>query len=130
MAAATAAAAAAAAVAVVMAVIAAIVVTVTAMAVVAMAEGMCSHRGGECDCRCLQASRHLAPFNFHQDLITNSFQRRSNGGGYGGGGGGGYGGGGYGGGGGGDRMSALGAGLQKQEWGKLLSSDVLLLLHF
>ncbi|KAK0388432.1 hypothetical protein NLU13_4676 [Sarocladium strictum] len=42
---------------------------------------------------------------------------RSNGGGYGGGGGGGgYGGGGYGGGGGGDRMSALGAGLQKQEW--------------
>ncbi|KAK3400961.1 ATP-dependent RNA helicase dbp-2 [Sordaria brevicollis] len=38
------------------------------------------------------------------------------GGGYGGGGGGGYGGGGYGGGGGGDRMSALGAGLQKQSW--------------
>ncbi|KAH8848229.1 ATP-dependent RNA helicase dbp2, variant 2 [Pyricularia oryzae] len=44
----------------------------------------------------------------------------SHGGGYGGGGGGGYGGGGYGGGGGfgggGDRMSNLGAGLQKQDW--------------
>jgi ATP-dependent RNA helicase DDX5/DBP2 len=33
--------------------------------------------------------------------------------------GGGYGGGGYGGGAGGDRMSNLGAGLQKQNWGKL-----------
>lgn len=39
----------------------------------------------------------------------------SNGGGYGGGGGGYGGGGGFGG---GDKMSALGAGLQKQEWGK------------
>lgn len=45
------------------------------------------------------------------------------GGGYGGGGGGGgYGGGG--GGGGGDRMSNLGAGLQKQAWGRLSNHHV------
>lgn len=50
-------------------------------------------------------------------MITDDFSMFSYGGGRGGGyGGGGYGGGGYGGGG-GDRMSALGSGLQTQEWG-------------
>ena len=55
-----------------------------------------------------------------------TIRRRSNGGGYGSGNVNGYGGGGYsngsaggyGGGAGGDRMSNLGAGLQKQQWGK------------
>lgn len=50
-------------------------------------------------------------------MLTNKHSGR--GGGYGGGGGG-YGGGGGGFGGGGDRMSNLGAGLQKQSWGKLI----------
>jgi hypothetical protein len=60
----------------------------------------------------------------------------SNGGSYGGGGyGGGYGGGGYGGGsrggaaaGGGDRMSNLGAGLKKQDWGKHHFHETLVIL--
>ena len=44
----------------------------------------------------------------------------TNGGSYGGGYGGGYGGRGGGGGGGGDRMSNLGSGLKKQDWGELI----------
>lgn len=53
-------------------------------------------------------------FSFHSGSNGYGGGHGSNGGGYGGGGGG-YGGG-YGGGGGGDRMSNLGAGLQKQNW--------------
>ena len=54
--------------------------------------------------------------------ISSDSNGYTNGGGYGGGGGG-YGGGGYGGGG-GDRMSNLGAGLQKQNWGKTMNAVV------
>jgi hypothetical protein len=54
-------------------------------------------------------------------LSRGGFGGNSYGGGYGGGGGGGYGGG-YGGGG-GDRMGHLGAGLQKQDWGKSSHAD-------
>lgn len=62
---------------------------------------------------------------YHDANISCSGSNGYSGGGSGyGGGGGGYGGGGYGGGGGGygggggDRMNNLGAGLQKQQWGK------------
>ena len=65
---------------------------------------------------------YQSAFHFHVTPHTDPSSRRSNGysngqNGYGGGQGG-FGGG-YGGQGGGDRMSNLGAGLQKQEWGKL-----------
>lgn len=114
-------------VAVATAVTVAIVVTVTdTVVMVATAEGMFTSRDvGSLVCRKrrpLPASEHILS---HQTLQANSWFSRSNG--YSNGGGGGYGGGGYGGGGGfggggGDRMSALGAGLQKQDWGKSLSS--------
>lgn len=51
-------------------------------------------------------------------------------GGFGGGGGGGGYGGGFGGGGGGDRMSHLGAGLQRQEWGMFFSVFYRTLIFF
>lgn len=67
------------------------------------------------------SARRVAIFlqDFHQDTVDLEADLLFSGsrGGYGGGG---YGGGGGGFGGGGDRMSNLGAGLQKQSWGKSL----------